>query len=480
MPDLDAARRRLEAVGQDHVLKYADELTDSGRAALLAQVDALDLEALPGLIDKYVHSDAHFEVPDEVEPAPYYPRDPASPVKPWDAAAARKAGDELIAAGKVACFTVAGGQGTRLGYNGPKGCYPTSCVTEKSLFELFAEQVLATARTYDTIVPWYIMTSPLNHEGTVGFFEEHDFFGLDRENVAFFQQGVMPSIDKHTGKLLLADRGAIATNPDGHGGALLALFKSGAIDDMKSRGVEHVSYFQVDNPNVRIVDPVFLGLHAAAEDSSGEMSSKMVAKAAATEKVGNFTRVGGDGGRTAVIEYSDLPEELAKQTDESGNLRFIAGSIAIHAIGVAFVDRIINDPSMALPFHRAIKKVPYFDLSTGSPVAPTEPNAVKLEKFIFDAIPMAEKSIVFETDRVEEFAPVKNAEGTDSIVTSKQLQSERAARWLEGAGVSVPRKPDGTVDAVIELSPLTALSAEQLRERSDLPEKIAAGASVTL
>jgi len=480
MPELDAARRRLEAVGEEHVLTFVDSLTERERAELVAQINAIDLEALPSLVDRYVRSEAAFELPDEVEPAPYYPRDPDSERRRWDASAARAAGDELIAAGKVACFTVAGGQGTRLGYDGPKGCYPTSCVSGKPLFEIFAEQVLATGRTYGVIVPWYIMTSPLNHDATVAFFDEHDFFGLGRDNVAFFQQGVMPSFDKASGKLLLAEKGKIATNPDGHGGALLALFKSGAIEDMKHRGVEHISYFQVDNPSVRVVDPVFLGLHASAEDSSGEMSSKMVAKANAAEKVGNFCRVGGENGRTAVIEYSDLPEELANQTDAAGNLRFVAGSIAIHAISVRFVERIINDPQMALPFHRAVKKVPHLDLSTGTTVDPTEPNAVKLEKFIFDAIPLAERSIVYETDRVEEFAPVKNQEGVDSIVTSKELQTERAARWLEGAGVAVPRNSDGSVNATIELSPLTALSAEQLRGRGDLPEKIEPGASVIL
>ena len=479
-PDLAAVRRRLEAVGQEHVLRFADGLGASNAAAFASQVSDIDLEALPELIEKYVrHADA-FELPDAVDPAAYYPRDPADAARPWDAEAARRAGDELIGAGKVACFTVAGGQGTRLGYDGPKGCYPTSCVSEKSLFELFAEQILATARTYGVIVPWYIMTSPLNHDATVAFFEEHHFFGLDRENVAFFQQGVMPSMDKATGKLLLAEKGKLATNPDGHGGALLALFKSGAIDDMKARGVEHISFFQVDNPNVRVVDPVFLGLHVSAEDSSGEMSSKMIPKAEAGEKVGVFCRVGGEGGRTTVIEYSDMPDELSSATDDHGKLRFLAGSIAIHAISVRFVERIISDPAMALPFHRAVKKVPFVDLDSGERVEPGEPNAVKLEKFIFDAVPLAEHSIVFETDRVEEFAPVKNREGVDSIVTSKQLQSERAARWLEGAGVKVPRTPSGEVDATIEISPLTALSAEQLRGRGDLPESIEAGSKVVL
>ena len=201
----------------------------------------------------------------------------------------------------------------------------------------------------------------------------------------------------------------------------------------------------------------------------------MVAKASWNEKVGVFCSV---DGRTEIIEYSDLDESLAKQTDASGQLAFNAGSIAIHAISTAFIDRVLHDKDAALPFHKAIKKVPYFDLSTGRPVTPETNNAVKLEKFVFDGIPIAAQSIVVETDRVEEFAPVKNATGTDSIESSKQLQSLRAARWLATHGVSVPISDD-SVDATIEVSPLTATCAEDLAGK-DLPERVEPGSTVVL
>jgi UDP-N-acetylglucosamine/UDP-N-acetylgalactosamine diphosphorylase len=345
------------------------------------------------------------------------------------------------------------------------------------LFEIFAAQVQGAQKRYGVTIPWYVMTSPLNHDATLGFFREHSYFGLEDENVMFFPQGVMPSFDRATGKVLLSEKHRVATNPDGHGGSLKALVRSGAIDDMCARGVDHISYIQVDNPHVRAIDPAFIGLHVAAPDSSGEFSSKMVRKASWDEKVGVFCRA---GGRTRVIEYSDLPEKLARQTTAEGALRFNAGSIAIHLIGVKFVEKLINDPRFELPYHRAVKKVPYLDVQTGAVVNPEQANGVKLERFVFDACPLAESAIVVETDRVEEFAPVKNATGVDSIVTSKQIQSERGARWLSACGVRVPRKADGSVDATIEISPATASCAEELREVVDLPRVIEPGARVVL
>jgi UDP-N-acetylglucosamine/UDP-N-acetylgalactosamine diphosphorylase len=476
-PNLDTARTRLEGIGQDHLLQGADALRPDQLDALLAQIEALDTDKLPGWIEKYVAGEHVFQAPADLAPAPCYPADPTSDRRPWDREAARARGEALLREGKVACFTVAGGQGSRLGYDGPKGCFPVGSVSDKPLFRIFAEGVLATSRRYAAPVPWYIMTSPLNHDATVAFFEAHEYFGLPRADVAFFPQGSMPSLDRQTGRILMSAPGVIATNPDGHGGAIRALWESGSVDDMKRRGVEHLSYFQVDNPLARVADPVFLGLHAGAEDSSGEFSSKMVAKTDPGEKVGVFCSV---GGRTEVIEYSDLPAELASKTREDGSILFEAGNIAIHAIGVPFIERLATDPSFELTFHRAIKKVAHVDPKSGERVEPSEPNAVKLERFIFDAIPLAERSIVFETRRVEEFAPVKNAEGVDSVVSSKRIQTQRAADWLERAGVSVPRTAEGEPDCVLEIGPLFALDAEHLAERRDLPDRIEPGARVLL
>jgi UDP-N-acetylglucosamine/UDP-N-acetylgalactosamine diphosphorylase len=478
--DLASIRRRLEAVGQQHLLNFHDRLPPPARRALLDQIASLEIESLPSLVRDYVLNKPAFSLPADVRPAPYYPYDAASPSRRWDRPAMRAVGEELIRAGQVAAFVVAGGQGSRLGYEGPKGCYPAGSVTDRPLFALFADQLDATRRAYGRAIPWYIMTSPLNHEATVAFFREHSYFGLDPADVMFFPQGVMPSLDIATGKVLLAGPGEVATNPDGHGGAIKAICVSGALADMKRRGVRHLSYFQVDNATVRVVDPVFIGLHAAAPDSSAQMSSKMIPKAYPEEKVGVFCSL---NGRTEIVEYSDLPMDLQRQRDESGALRFIAGSIAIHVIAVDFIEKLGTDPSFSLPYHRAEKKVPCIDPVGGEAIAPTANNGVKLERFIFDALGLCDSgtrgSIVYETDRVEEFAPIKNATGVDSPQTSRELQTRRAARWLERAGVAVPTRDDGSPDCVLEIRAQTAMEADALIGRQ-IPRSIERGQSLVL
>ncbi len=470
--------QRLERVGQAHLLAFYDQLGPQSRDRLVQRIGAIDLEPLPKLIHDYVKHKPHVSVPANLEPAPYYPNDPASPARRWDRERFRAAGEGLLRAGKVAAFTVAGGQGSRLGFEGPKGCYPAGAVTGKTLFHLFAEGLLAAGRKYGRPVPWYIMTSPLNHEATIAYFEQNRFHGLDRGNVMYFPQGVMPSFEMGTGRVLLAEKDEPATNPDGHGGSLKALHASGALADMTRRGVEQISYFQVDNPIVKVVDPVFLGLHAAADDSSGEMSSKMIPKVSPDEKVGVFCSV---NGRVEVIEYSDLPKELQHQRvgGSSGPLRFLAGSIAVHALSVEFVSRLNTDAKFSLPYHRADKKVPCVDIASGERIDPATPNGVKLERFVFDALPLCRQSVVYETDRVEEFAPIKNATGVDSVESSRAIQTERAARWLAAHGTGIPRDAAGAPDCVLEISPLTALEAEDLRA-AKLPRDVARGAKVAL
>ncbi|MBL4591355.1 MAG: UDPGP type 1 family protein [Phycisphaerales bacterium] len=462
----------LGSIGQSHLVEHASTLEGSTLGCFIEQLDALDLPALGRYIQTYGKGYTSPPTSDSIKPASCYTLCDES----WDREHYRKVGQELIGAGKVACFTVAGGQGSRLGYDGPKGCFPTSCVNEKPLFQLFAEAIVKSQQKYGCTIPWAIMTSPLNHEATVAFFGANNFFGLTEKQVMFFEQGVMPSFDLESGRLLLAGPGILATNPDGHGGAYRALKTSGALDAMLALGIEQLSYFQVDNPHAKILDPVFLGLHSSGTDSSGEMSSKMVAKASWDEKVGVFCSI---DGKSEIIEYSDLPEHLAKQTDDAGALAFNAGSIAIHAISLAFIEKIVSDPRYALAFHRAVKKVAWVDPLTAQVITPTEPNAIKLERFVFDGIKLAEASIVLETERVEEFAPVKNATGADSIESSKVLQTERAARWLESIGVAVPRNGDGSVDAVIEISPLSAVEPNDLRSL-DLATAIEPGSSVVL
>ncbi|MEE2681529.1 MAG: UDPGP type 1 family protein [Planctomycetota bacterium] len=459
------ARKMLEEIGQSHLLHFVEQLETEECEALLDQIESMDMPTAARIVASARTSDFRPPSADRIRPAGFVPH------RPPNEEAARAHGRRLIHDGKVAAFTVAGGQGTRLGWNGPKGSFPASPLTGKPLFRMFAEQIKAMSDRAEKTIPWYIMTSPINDADTRAFFRDNNYFGLDRTSIFMFPQGVLPSFDEE-GRFMLAGRSQVAVNPDGHGGSLRALRNSGAIEDMKARGIEQISYFQVDNPAVKALDPVFIGLHAIDESSSGEMSSKMVPKSSASEKVGVFCEV---DGRNCVIEYSDLPEELAEATNPDGSLTYTAGSIAIHLLSVEFVDRLTGEEaSMSLPLHQAHKKVPYTCLETGALVNPESPNATKLELFIFDAIPLAERSMVYETDRVEEFAPIKNAEGGDSPATSAALQFERSARWLERAGLTVPRESDGTPAARIEISSLSALGPEDL-PTEDTPSTIDAG-----
>ncbi len=482
--DTHALARRLRALGQDHVLNLESTLTPDRRATLWSQLASLDLAALPSLIDRYVKSKPTAAIAGTIEPVAAYALHPSAASPAWDRPSYTSRGIDLLRSGKVAAFTVAGGQGSRLGFEGPKGCYPGGSVTGKPLFACLAEWIIAAQRRWcapGAAIPWYIMTSPANHAATTAFFEEHRFFGLRRENVMFFPQGVAPALEIGTGRLLMASPCELSLAPDGHGGSLKALLASGAIADMRRRGIEHISYTQIDNPLVKVMDPLFLGLHAFAPDSSAEMSTKIVAKAHAHEKVGLLCRVGRGGGeeRTAVIEYSDLPAELATATNPDGSLRYNAGNIAIHIISVAFIERLFAPgSSTAMPWHRADKKIACIDPATGSRIEPAAPNAVKLEMFVFDALPLCRQSLVLETDR-EEFAPIKNATGPDSVETCRDIQTARAARWLIASGHAVPARPDGSPDCTLELSPLVALESADLRGKS-LTQPITPGSKVNV
>lgn len=467
---------QLKDAQQEHLLEGYDHLDAASREHLLEELESVDWPEVSRLVKSHVIDKPAFALPSEVEPAPWYPKQPGVKYEAKYIQAV-KHGEHLIHKGKVAAFTVAGGQGTRLGWKGPKGTFPATAIRKIPLFQCFAEYLIMAQQRWRATIPWYIMTSPLNHRATVEFFKANDYFGLQPDNVMMFPQQMMPAFDMNTGKALLASPDSLALSPNGHGGSLKALYTSGAIADMKKRGIEQISYVQVDNPLVRVVDPLFLGLH---DLDGAQMSSKMLPKREPMEKLGNFCLV---NGKVTVIEYSDLPEELAHQHTAVGELRFRAGSIAIHAIRVDFVEHLNTQPGgFALPWHRAEKKVGYHDAAAERSVAPVAPNAIKLETFVFDALPMAETSIILETDRVDEFAPIKNADAPgaqDSPATSKQLQTERAARWLDAHDVQVPRNDHGYVDAVIELPQTTAIYPDDLDEL-ELPSSIGPGSKLLI
>ncbi len=465
-------RERLRACGQEHLLRFWPELTAEQRAALIDDLEHIPFGELAGLIETHVRYRPSAALATSIEPAPFYPARPGIDLVGKYADAVKR-GISLIRHNKVAAMTVAGGQGTRLGFEGPKGAYPISPVKNKPLFQLFAEFLIGARRRYGSQTRWYIMTSPLNDAETRTFFADNQWFGLPKADVFFFVQGQMPALTRD-GRILLDQKHRVAMSPDGHGGALLALARSGALKDMADRGIEYISYFQVDNPLVRPLDPLFIGLH---EIDGSEMSSKTIPKADDFERVGNFVIA---DGKLTVIEYSDLPPELAVARGPGGVRRFDAASIAIHIISRSFVERLTAEPDrFALPWHRADKKVAYVN-ERGERIIPATTNAVKLETFIFDAIPLAKNPIVLQTVRAEEFSPVKNATGVDSAETARRDMVRRAAAWLEACGARVPRRSDGEPDAIIEISPRFALDAEHLREVLATPPKITPGSTVYL
>jgi UDP-N-acetylglucosamine/UDP-N-acetylgalactosamine diphosphorylase len=438
-------KQRLQEYGQGHVLAFWDRLEDSQRGGLLAQIEALDLVLLRQLYEKREHA-VPLPAPERIAPVPVIGSD-------GDMREPKRLGQEALRRGEVAVLLVAGGQGTRLGFDHPKGMFPIGPVSNKPLFGIHAEKVLATSRRYGKPVPFLVMTSPATDAETRRYFAEHANFGLPTNDVHFFCQGTMPALDLTTGKLLMEAPGRLFTSPNGHGGTLTALSDSGLLDQMRERGVRHIFYFQVDNPLVKVADPTFLGHHLQA---NAEMSSKIVPKESPADKVGNMVLI---DGRCSIIEYSDLPKELAEQRDASGKLRIWAGSPAIHYFAVEFLDRVTRGHTR-IPFHVARKKVPHLKES-GKLIEPMEENALKFEMFIFDVLPLADRWTVVETSAREEFVPLKNATGADSPLMVKKAMSDLAVDWLRRAGVHVA---DGMP---LEIGPLYALEAEELAAKVD-------------
>merc|ERR1712216_962965 len=329
-----------------------------------------------------------------------------------------------IGRGEVAACVLAGGQGTRLGIDGPKGVYSIGLPSDKSLFQLMAERLVRLKRLASTQqippksppqLPFLVMTSPINHLETTAFFKKNDFFGLDSKEVVFFQQGTLPAFTSD-GKFILESPGVIATSPDGNGGIYPALQRSGTLAWLKDRGVKYLHIFGIDNAVVRPADPRFLGY---CIKKGAHVGNKSVWKSSPGEKVGAVAR---RGDRYCVAEYSELDDTRKEMVDKTGKLVFGAGNISNHFFSVDFLADVVV-PNLQSLFHVAHKKIPFAD-GDGKTVKPTKNNGIKLEAFIFDVFPMAEgcKMAIFEVER-EEFAPVKNPPGDkeDSPDTARQI-----------------------------------------------------------
>ena len=447
---------RLESTGDGHLLRFWGDLDDAGRGRLRGQLDDLDLAAARRLYETKAKGSAGDAAADaaRAEPPASVVRLPNGPEDEAKQVAAVAAGHDLLKSGAVGAILVAGGQGTRLGFDKPKGMFPVGPVSGATLFEILAGQLKARGEAAGVTIPLYVMTSPATDEPTREEFAARNYYGLGEGNVVFFRQGTMPAVDDATGEALLAAKDAVAVSPDGHGGLVAALKTRGVLDDMRRRGVTTLYYHQVDNPTAIVCDPAFLGWHRRL---GGQVSTKVVAKTSPGEKMGVVCDL---DGATRIIEYSDLPDDAAARTDADGGLLLWAGNTAIHCFERAFLERLAEEgeAGAGLPFHVAHKKVPHLG-AAGDLVEPAEPNAYKFERFIFDALPLAEVAPVIETDRAREFNPVKNAEGADSPATARAALAALHRGWLEAAGAQVA---DGVT---VEIPPSFALDAAGVKAK---------------
>ena len=432
MVDAFSLAETLKQQNQEHLLNDVDSLGDAERQAYLERLSQVNWQELQ-------------------EPAEHIPMSAvgASRVVTLSERTERRdelrsIGEEALRSGKVAVLMVAGGQGTRLGFNGPKGCFEIGAHSGKSIYQLQAEKVLSMSRRVGKTVPFLVMTSPMTDEETRDYFAVNDNFGMEDGQVRFFSQGTVPSIDE-SGKVLLAGPGKLLENPDGHGGCHTALVSSGRLAELQKEGITQIVYIQVDNVLAPVDDAELIGL---AVVEKADVITKVLEKAHPDEKVGHLVRV---NGRDHIVEYTEVTPEQAREKGDDGELIYRWGSPAMHCWSVDFFGR-LAEKGFTLPLHRSKKPLKAWNGSEISEVV-----GWKNERFIFDLVPAAEISLGLEIDRIAEFAPVKNAEGSDSPETTRQIASDYYARWLESAGVGMHI----AAGHLIEISPLFAATEEQ-------------------
>ena len=448
----------LKKFGQDHLLRHLSGLLPDERARLEAQLVEIDFEQLQRLVAGVEAGPDWAELAARAEAPPAIRLNESKPR--FEYGAARAAGDQALRNGRLATIIVAGGQGTRLGFEHPKGMFPVGPLSGRTLFQMLADRLLAVMQRYHVSIPMYVMTSPATDAETREYFAKNRRCGLADDQLVIFCQGTMPVVEANSGKLLLESRCQLAVSPDGHGGLLSALHKNGCLADAERRGVEHFFYAQVDNPLVQLCDPHLVGYHVLSES---QVTTQVVRKRFATEKVGNV--VGLDG-KAQIIEYSDLPNAAAEQVHADGSLKLWAGNIAVHLFDRQFLQSVVDDTD-SLVFHRAHKAVPHLNESMEW-VKPDKPNAIKFERFVFDLLPLAERSLVVEGDAAEVFAPVKNADGAavDTPEQSKAALCRLHRGWLESAGASV------APEVKVEIHPAWALDAVEVRNKVGIECKI--------
>lgn len=398
----EEAEKKLAGYGQTQLLAFYDELDEAGKKNLLGQIERLDLSILDVL---------------KQEKKGGQPRGKFSPLGALTVdeiekrrAEYEKTGTEAIRAGKTAALILAGGQGTRLGYDHPKGTYNIGVTRTLSIFNCLINNLMDVVKKTGTVIPLYIMTSRRNNDETVSFFKEHNFFGYPAESVHFFVQQMAPSVD-YSGRIYLEAKDRVSLSPNGNGGWFVSLKASGMADQMERDGVEWITVVAVDNVCQRINDPAFIG---AVIESGCSCGAKVVRKAAPDEKVGVLCL---EDGKPSIVEYYEMTDDMIHLRDENGNLLYNFGVILNYMFRLSSLEAIVNQK---LPLHIVEKKIPYID-AEGKPVKPEKPNGYKFEQLVLDMIHMMDSCCAYEVVREREFAPVKNLHGVDSVDTAREL-----------------------------------------------------------
>lgn len=430
--------------GQEHLLRYFKELSAKEKESLLDQILSIDFDLIASLYKKIINNHEMNEHQQDLQPLKAYEWetiDDKEKERLYDI------GIKKIKDGKAAVILLAGGQGTRLSYSGPKGTFDIGLPSHKSLLQLQCERLINISRKCGTYINWYIMTSYVNYDETIQFFDDNNYFNYPKEKITFFKQGMLPTIDVN-GKIFLQERGKISMAPNGNGGCFLALKDKGILTEMKERGTEWIFINGIDNALVRVADPYFLGFTVKSRLASG---SKVVSKKYPDEKTGILCY---KNGRPDIVEYSELPVEFAQKRDSDGNLIYDNANIINHLLKLEVIEEFLN---YEIPFHVAHKKIPYININ-GDIEYPKEPNGYKFESFIFDIFSYVSDMTALKVKREEEFAPVKNKDGEDSPFTAKNLVLDLHKNWLINSGVD-SKLFDGKT---VEISPLTSYNGENI------------------
>lgn len=396
----------LKEYNQTHVIDLLNKLEGIKKQELIEQINRIDFHQIMELYD---NTKKEIEIKEKkIEAIPYIDKEKLTKEEKSEF---DNLGEVAVKNGEYAVVTMAGGQGTRLGHTGPKGTFKLDVYGKgKYLFEILAENLKEANKEYNTVIPWYIMTSKENNKETVEFLEKHNYFGYDRSKVTIFIQSELPLVDTE-GKLLISKELRIKEASDGNGGTYASLRACGCLADMKEKGIKWVFIGGIDNVLLKMVDITLLGMTIK---QGFEISSKSVVKANPHEKVGVFCKI---NGKPKIIEYAELPKKMAEEVDQNGELRFGESNIMCHLYNIDAIEKVSKENLM---YHSAFKKNSYID-ENGIEIIPEQPNSYKFESFIFDAFEFFNEMGVLRVKREEEFAPVKNKEGADSPKTAKEL-----------------------------------------------------------